>query len=99
MFDNSDVFLNQYTGSIYAGATQACVIRIDCSTGKTLMASVVSDLTITARLYGSADAFTDLESTGLDLSPYNGTRRSFEVRIVAASVSRRTKNFNLFLVG
>lgn len=99
MFDSDNVFLNQYTGSIQAGATQTCLIRIDCLTGKTLMASVVSDLAVTARLYGSADAFTDLESTGLDLSPYNGTRQTFEVRIVAASVSRRTKNFDLFLVG
>jgi len=98
MFDTDNTFINQYTGSIEAGATQTAIVRVDCITGKTLKASVVSDLTLTGRLYGTSDSFTDLESTGIDLSPYNGTRRSFEIRIVAASVSRRTRAFDLFVV-
>lgn len=91
--------INSYAGSIKAGDNEIYRFTMFCRSGLELRTtSAVSDLLIEGRIYGSGDAFTNLETDGLDVSPYNGTVQEFEVKITAGNVASRTVVFDLAMM-
>lgn len=62
------------------------VCKIDCQTGYYLRSSAVADIAVEAKR--SADSvWTNIETTPIDLTPWNGTMQNFDIRITAESVS------------
>ncbi|MGB4823334.1 MAG: hypothetical protein WBP82_00325 [Leuconostoc mesenteroides] len=69
--------------------------RIDCETGKALSADVTADILVEAKHYLSG-TWVNIETGEIDLSPWDGSRQSFDGRITAAAVSALTRRtFNL----
>lgn len=81
-----------YSRTIDAGEVLTFTIPVECTTGYTMrvLQGSVADVLIEAR-HGSSGAFTNIETTELDLTPWDGTTQNFEIRITAGSVSVPTR--------
>lgn len=64
-------------------------IRIDCMTGYEFYADTVANLAAEGQKEGDV-SWTNIETTPIDLSPWNGTRQTFNVRLTAAAVTIET---------
>ena len=73
-------------------------VQIDCFSGQSLyMSASVPDLTVEAR-HGTVGAWTNLETTAIDLTPYDGSRETFQIRITAPSAaSHYTRAFPVYV--
>lgn len=81
--------------SIDALGVQTLTIRVECRTGFFLRCETVANIAVDARKVGDVP-WINLETTPVDLSPYNATRQNFEIRLTAASVVVITReNFKL----
>jgi hypothetical protein len=87
IFDTDDNPLNSGQISVNAGSAATLTIRVECRAGYKLRAESVPDLNVEARKRGSLGAWTDLESSEIDLSADDGTRVDFDVRLTAGSLS------------
>lgn len=65
-------------------------VRDNCQDGLRLYSEVVGDLTVEGRVAG-VGSFVDLESSYVDLTPYAGLRKTFDIRITAGTVSAPTR--------
>lgn len=65
-------------------------VKIDCKTDYRLTCSVTANIVVEGRKSGDV-SWTNLESSFIDLSAYDGTRQTFEIRLTGASVSVRTR--------
>lgn len=87
--------LGSYTRTIDEGEELVFTIPVECSDDLFLRVdpSPVADLTVEAyRVVGSGpETYTDLETTPIDLSPWDGTTQEFQIRITAGSVSSVTR--------
>lgn len=63
------------------------VIRVPCAAGQSLTADDDSDVRILARENGTADAFVDIQSSPIDLTPYADTNQDFDVKVHTNGVS------------
>lgn len=72
-------------------------IRIDCKAPNFLRCEAVADLLVEAKL-STDTTWTNLETTPIALAPYDSTRRTFNVRLTAASVLVFTKRKFLITV-
>lgn len=61
-------------------------IRVDCRSHRTLMADTVADLAVEGRVAGIG-SYINLESVGIDLAPYAGNRKTFDIKITAGVVT------------
>lgn len=96
-YDKDDNPINNFSFSVNSADEQIMTLQIDCASGKSLRSQTVSDLAVSAR-HGTSGSWTDLETTGLDLGAWNGSRETFQIRFVAAPVSSvNTKNFSLYV--
>lgn len=86
LYDTNLQLLTSASVSIDAGAANTFQVKIECRTNYFLRASAVSDLSVEARRLGDS-AWTDIETTPLDLSAYNGSIEIFEIRLTAAGVA------------
>lgn len=57
------------------------VLRIPCVAGQWLAADANSDVSIMAREHGTADAYVDLSSSPIDLTPYAGSDQDFDFKV------------------
>jgi hypothetical protein len=69
--------------------TQFTII-VDCKTGEYLYSTALANIAVEARLVGEV-SWTNLETTPIDLTSYNGTPQRFEIRLTADSVSSNTR--------
>lgn len=93
----TDTNISSYQISIPSNTSVILTRNIRCESGYQLTSETVSDLTVEAR-HGSSGSWTNLESSALDLSTWNGSTESFQIRLTAATVASRTlKNFNLII--
>lgn len=80
------------SGYRFAQAKSAAVtlpMKVDCKTGYKLYCDVTANVTIEGRFTGDV-SWTNLESSYLDLSPFNGIRKAIEIRSTTANVGRVT---------
>lgn len=81
-YDVDDSPRNSLAFGIYEGAVRLFVQKLYCETGKHLRSSASAYMNISARIYGSAAAFTPIDDgTGIDLTSYAETTQSFEFKI------------------
>lgn len=72
---------------VASGGSVTFTGRVPCAAGKWLAAGSDTGAKIKARRYGTADAFTDLGSDPIDLTPYDSQIVKFEFRVTGLSVS------------
>lgn len=72
--------------ALTSGANRVYTTTIDCYPGHQLSGEVVADVTVEAR-HGTIGAWTDIETTPIDLSPYSGTAQTFQFRITAGTIT------------
>ena len=89
-YDLADNPIASYSGSIEAEAVQTYNLKADCRADRFLACGPVADLVVDARVSGDVD-WIDLETTRIDLTPYDGQRKQFEIRVTAGSVSAITR--------
>lgn len=95
IFDIEDNPLSAFPLSIYSGETKTATVRVECRIGYFLRSEDVSGLTVSARRVGDP-AWTNIETTPIDLSAHAGTRQNFEIRLVAdAVVIVERRNFKI----
>lgn len=93
--DVPDAVITSY--SLTVGSASAITITrdIECFDGYELTSDTVSDLTVEARISG---AWTNIETGAIDLSPYDGTTQTFEIRLTAAVTAVNLhKDFSLWV--
>lgn len=61
-------------------------VLIECHAGMFLSGETVEGLTVEARAAGEP-SWTDIETTPIDLSTWDGTMQEFEVRVTAPAVT------------
>lgn len=95
IFDIDDNPIASFMLSIDSLDVQILTLRIECRTGQNLRGIPVSDVVVEAKR--SVDStWVDIETTPIDLTPYNPTRQNFDIRITAGTVaSLKHHNFNL----
>lgn len=95
IFDLEDNPVQSFPFSIESGEVKLFYLKIECRQNYFLRVSDVTDLTVEGRKSGDAD-WTDIEADAIDLSPDDGTRQNFEIRMTAAEVSTiQSRNFKL----
>lgn len=62
------------------------VIKVPCVVGTSLSSVIDASAKVLARLNGTVDPFVDLATDPIDLSPYNGETKSFDVKVEALNV-------------
>lgn len=88
MYDLNDNPISTGQISVSGFGFGAFSVKADCRTGYVLRAEGDS-LTITARRLGDTP-WTNIITGSIDLSAWNGTRETFEVRVSGSMVSART---------
>jgi hypothetical protein len=85
---NSDVLLSA-NFAMRSGEVSTATIQIDCLDGYSLFGSAVADIAVEAR-HGTSGAWTNIETTPIDLSAYDGQLETFQVRFTAGTITART---------
>ena len=90
MYDLDDNPLANGSISVESAGFADLQIKADCRAGYVLRAkSAVDDLSIEGK-HAGAGAFTNLETGSIDLSPWNGSREIFDIRLTGETVTART---------
>lgn len=63
------------------------VIRVKCLSGLKLVAQDVADVRVLARRHGTVDAFVDIATSPIALTPYAGTSVDFDVKLHTNAVT------------
>jgi hypothetical protein len=85
IYDHDNRPLLSTTMSIGSETDLQFKIYIDCRAGYFLRATSVDTLTVSGRPQGVSGPFTNLETSAIDLTPYNGTRKEFSIKVDSAS--------------
>ena len=85
IYDTDDNRILTAAVDLRSGETKTVTIQLDCLTGYQLSGEAVSDVTVEAR--HSGDSFVDIETTPISLTPWNGTRETFEVRLTVGTIT------------
>lgn len=95
IFDTADNPISSFSMLINTLSVQTLTIRVECRTGYFLRCETVANIAVEARKVGDVP-WINLETTPIDLSPFNATKQNFEIRLTAASVTTITReNFKL----
>ena len=70
--------------SLFPGQQKAATIQIDCVDGYSLYGAAVADVAVEAR-HGTSGSWTNIETTPIDLTPWDGSRETFQVRFTNES--------------
>jgi hypothetical protein len=79
---------------VRSGEDEIITLKIDCLTGWQLSGEAVADVAVEARHQG--DAYVNIETTPISLTPWNGTLQTFEIRLTAGTITTAlTRSFTL----
>jgi len=96
IYDTDDNRILTAGFSVRSGEVKTVTIHIDCNTGYYLRCSDVDDLKMTVEARHDGDAFVDIETTPISLTPWNGSREIFEIRVTAGVITTPTvRGFSL----
>lgn len=85
IYDTDDNRILSTAFSVRSGDTETVTIKIDCLTGYQLSGQAVADAVVEARHDG--DSFVNIETTPISLTPWDGDREIFEVRVTAGTIT------------
>lgn len=89
MYDLNESPLANGSVSVFSGGQTALSLRADCRAGYFLRVKTsAGGVTVEGRHSGDT-VWTNLETGEIDLSEWNGTRQTFEIRLSGAEVSAR----------
>lgn len=63
------------------------VIKVPCVTGMFLASNVNASASVKARLNGTADPMVDIAVSPINLTPYNGLTKLFDMQVVTNDVA------------
>lgn len=87
ILDTNDNPITKFAYAQQKATAKTLQIKVDCKTGYRLFCDPTANLTVEGKL-SSDVSYTNLESSFIDLSPYNGIRKTFDIRITTDNVSR-----------
>lgn len=87
MYDLDDNPLTNNSISVESGGITDLQIKIDCRTGYVLLVKNPVEIVAVNARHNSENVFTDLETDSIDLSPWNGSREIFDIRLTGGIVS------------
>lgn len=95
-WDLDDREIMQFRFPIESGATKTMQLKTDCESGKTLLCSSVPNLLVEGK-HTSSGTWINLETTGIDLTTWDGTIETFDIRFTADNLSSYSlENFFLY---
>jgi len=80
---------NVFSIALESGENRIITFSIPCYDGRELSGEAVTGLTVEAR-HGTGGAWTNIETTPIDLSPYAGSTGTFQVRVTAGTITTHT---------
>ena len=86
IYDHDLKPLLSVTASIQSNEEKVFDIYIDCKAGYYLRASVTADLQVLGKHDGHG-GFTNIETTGIDLTPFDGDQELFKIKVVAGTIT------------
>lgn len=86
IFDQDGNPISSFSTLIESGDVQTYNLRVECRAGYSFYAEVVSDLTLEAKRTLDS-SWVDIETTPIDLSPWDGTTQNFQFRVTAGTVT------------
>ena len=92
-----DLNSNPLTGQdldVPPGEFVILAIQADCETGKFLRADGGVDVTVEGRFTG-VGSYVNLQTVGIDTTPYAGTKKVFDLRVTAADISFDIENIEI----
>ncbi len=79
----------------YGNTNFTIVLTIRCRAGYELTSTAVTNVAVEGRVTGGG-GFTNLETTPIDLTPYDGTDQDFDIKITSEAVTAaRLRDFTL----
>ena len=90
MYDLDNNPLANGSVSVGSGSVTNLQIKIDCRSGYILRVKNPVEVVAVNAKHTSEDSYTDLETDSIDLSPWNGSREIFDIRLTGDEVSART---------
>jgi hypothetical protein len=87
IYDTNSNPINRFAYAQAKSTAKTMQILVDCKTGYRLFCDVTANVTVEGKVTGGV-SFTDLEASFIDLSPYDGMRKSFDIRVTTANVGR-----------
>ncbi len=99
IYDHDDRPLLSTTLSIGPDDDLQFKIYIDCRADQFLRATTVADITVLARPQDVGGAFTNIETTPLDLTPYAGTKKEIDIKIESDSFTEYARRSFFLSVG
>lgn len=95
MIYSDSIQTDELAVSLTSTLAKTFTIEIDCFDGQFLSGEAVADAAIEAR-HGTGGAYTNIETTPIDLSAYAGSLETFQVRMTAGTItSHLTRAFRL----
>jgi hypothetical protein len=86
--DTSDVPISYISMSLQELSDSAVfVIKVPCQAHSHLQSEVDANAVVKARLNGTSDAFVDIAASPIDLNPYAGQTKLFDVKVHANDVT------------
>lgn len=86
--DTNDVPITYISMSLQELTDSAVfVIKVPCQAGSHLSSEVNASAVVKARLNGTSDSFVDIASTPIDLDPYAGETKLFDVKVHANDIT------------
>lgn len=87
IYDSENNPINRFAYAQAKSTAKTMQILVDCKDGYRLFCDVTANVTVEGKL--STDvSYTNLESSFIDLSPYDGFRKTFDIRVTTANVGR-----------
>ena len=97
MYDTDDTRILAGSVAVRSTETETLTVKIDCLDGYQLSAHTVADCVVEARHDG--DAWVNIETTPIDLTPWDGDREIFEIRVTAPTITSQLIRQCTFSVG
>lgn len=86
IYDTDDNRIFSVAFAVESEQAATAMIRVDCNAGYYLRGEAVANLTVEARADGDV-SWIDIETTPIDLTPYDGTFQDFELRFTAPEIT------------
>jgi len=99
IYDHDDRPLLSTTLSIGPSTDLQFKIEIDCRAGEFLRSTAVSNLTIYARHHNTGGSFTNIETTPLDLSTWDGDKEEFDIKVESDAFTEYARRSFFLSVG
>lgn len=90
IYDTGGLVIYSAAYSVASADSEIQTIQIDCEDGYELRGEPVATLALEAR-HGTSGPWISIENDSIDLSPWDGSRETFQIRLTAQTVFELTR--------